>query len=399
MPTGYAWHLPSTRSSHLCLAVEIATAQDPLVPPSLLGRAPGWPTTDLLVINDNNKAQRNMAVGPGPTLGFITIWALVHNGATIRRDIVLAWNRSGREALEDDSLRPAGGKAQALRGEGRLVVSGLKPGESRFVRIRLASGKGRQPDALVTVDEVVGGHRVVNGFAVLAQTRPSAEVTRYLVQRALSVYTRAEAFGVREAAAGVKRARALLKGKVADKAFVDFVRTLRELDQRLQKEVAGRLGTRGDPFELAPAQKGVDTALERGDVPALQSHYGAFLEGVDAALTTADIRTGDLADICQNVRWQAELFRTKKLGSSAPAKRVATRSDTFVAGFSARKVTAADYPKHVAGVLSTLTAAAKTLKSDALAKRAAALRGVTDPKRLQRLHWEYLDTLAELVGR
>ena len=32
--------------------------------PSLLGRAPGWPTTDLLVINDNNKAQRNMGVGP-----------------------------------------------------------------------------------------------------------------------------------------------------------------------------------------------------------------------------------------------------------------------------------------------------------------------------------------------
>jgi hypothetical protein len=33
------------------------------VTPSLLGRAPGWPTGDLLVIINNNKAQRNMSVG------------------------------------------------------------------------------------------------------------------------------------------------------------------------------------------------------------------------------------------------------------------------------------------------------------------------------------------------
>ena len=83
---------------------------------------------------------------PGPDARVHDDLGAVHNGATVRRDIVLAWNRSGREAVEDDSLRPAGGRAQVLRGEGRLVVSGLKPGESRFVRIRPRRGR-RQSDA------------------------------------------------------------------------------------------------------------------------------------------------------------------------------------------------------------------------------------------------------------
>ena len=158
MATGYRWHL----------------AADELVAPLPGGRGlhaagpdrPAEPARPRAGLADDRPAghQRQQQGAaehgrrPGPTLGFLTIWyALVHNGATFRRDIVLAWDRSGREALEDDSLRPAGGKAQELRGEGRLVVSGLKPGESRFVRIRLASGKGREPDALVTVDEIVGG--------------------------------------------------------------------------------------------------------------------------------------------------------------------------------------------------------------------------------------------------
>src|SRR5207247_7393877 len=51
--TAYHWHLAPVSSTHLCLAVEITGSNDPFVPPSLLGRAPGWPTTDLAVLNDN----------------------------------------------------------------------------------------------------------------------------------------------------------------------------------------------------------------------------------------------------------------------------------------------------------------------------------------------------------
>ena len=258
-----------------------------------------------------------MGVGPASIAGLAHDWyALIHNGATFRRDIVLAW--SARAARPRRPTAPADQRQGRRRSgaSGQLVVAGAEAGREPLRPRPPLAGKGRQPDALVMFDEVVDGHRVVNGFAVLAQTRPSAEVTRHLLQRALSVYTRAEAFGVREAAPGVKRARALLKGKVSDKAFVDFVRALREVDQRLQIEFAARLGTRGDPFGLAPARKGVDRRRWR----RRRARAAVALRRVPRRRSTradhADIAAGDLADICQNVRWQAELFRTKTLGAA-----------------------------------------------------------------------------------
>src|SRR5262249_11961037 len=60
IPLPQMWHLAAVASTHLCLAVEITASNDPFDPPSLVGNTPGWPTTDLRIINDNNKAQRNM---------------------------------------------------------------------------------------------------------------------------------------------------------------------------------------------------------------------------------------------------------------------------------------------------------------------------------------------------
>src|SRR6185369_12656173 len=55
----YHWHLNQVASKHLCMAVEIKTPADPFIGKSLRGSAPGWPT-DLIILNDNNRAQRNM---------------------------------------------------------------------------------------------------------------------------------------------------------------------------------------------------------------------------------------------------------------------------------------------------------------------------------------------------
>jgi hypothetical protein len=395
MAAGYRWQLPATSSSHLCLAVEIATPQDPIVAPSLLGRAPGWPTTDLLVINDNNKAQRNMGVGPTTPRGSLTWYALIHNAATILRDIVLVWERGGRDPARGDRVQVLGGRPQELKAEGRLILKGLKPGESRFVRVTLEGARGRE-DALVVFSEMVGT-AVVNGFAVLAQTRSAEEVHRFLVQRALSVYRRAGALGVRGTAKRMTSARALLKKRIPQRAYVEFVQACQEMDHGMAKEFRGRLGSGGDPFALAVSQKELATALRSGKGAAIQTHHGAFLEGIDALLTTLDIREGDLADVCQNLRWQAELFGAKKLSGLSSRRRVISRSEGFVEAFAARKATVDDYPKLMAELLTGLREAAKTLKNKALAAQAEAIKGVEDPKTLQRRHWEYLDTLAGLV--
>ena len=292
-------------------------------------------------------------------------------------------------------MQVLGGRPQALNEEGQLIVKGLKPGESRFLRMTLEGGREKE-DALVVFSEKVGP-AIVNGFAVAAQTRSAEDVHRYLVQRALSVYTRAGAFGFPGTAKLVTNARALLKKRIAQRAYVAFVQASQEMDHGIAKELMARLGSSGDPFGLAVSQKELTTALASGNAAAIQSHHGAFLEGLDALLTTLDIREGDLSDVCQNVRWQAELFRARKLSGLNAGKRVITRSERFVDDFAARKTTVESYPALIKELLPGLREAAKALRSDALAERAKALADEPDPKTLQRRHWEYLDTLSDLV--
>jgi hypothetical protein len=121
-----------------------------------------------------------------------------------------------------------------------------------------------------------------------------------------------------------------------------------------------------------------------------------LLEALDAVLTTLDIRDGDLADVCQNVRWQADLFRSRKL--ERLSKRVVPPSERFVEAFAAREVTTGDYPKLIAGLLPALKEAAAALKSEELAEAVRAMQDVSAAKKLQRRHWEYLNLLADLVG-
>lgn len=87
---GLQWDLPSGASNHVCLAAQISTAGDPFSGATLAGRSPGWggTYTDLEILNDNNKAQRNMNVffGLGQTHGW-SMLATVHNAASHTRDM------------------------------------------------------------------------------------------------------------------------------------------------------------------------------------------------------------------------------------------------------------------------------------------------------------------------
>jgi len=378
--------------------VEVSSAADPIVAPSLLGRAPGWPTTDLLVVNDNNKAQRNMGVGPTTMGGWFTRYALIHNAATIRRDIVLTWSRlSGAKQGANDRVTLVGGRPLPLRAAGKVVVPNLLPGEHRWVRLTLEAGKDPKLDALVAFSEMVGT-TAVNGFAVAAQLRSSKEVSIYLLERAASVYTRLQAFGVREAGPLAKMARTLLKDATPDKRYLTFVRDCQKLHPEIVKQVSKRLG-RGDPFGLGATLEELNAALKAQTPARIQSHHGALLEAIDSILTTLDKRQGDLADICQNLRWQIELFSSKRLSGLRSTRRLLTESAKFVENFATRKVSARGYPGLMKGLLGALNDAATLLKSDPMAKGVDAIRDAKgDAKTLQRRHWEYLAVLADLVA-
>ncbi len=150
MTSGFQWQLPVTTSSHTCLAVEISTPNDPSMAPSLLGRAPGWPTTDLMVINDNNKAQRNMGVYSTGGSGQVSFYAVIHNAATFPRDMVLELyvlpEIQGR--LGEAYIEVIGGERFSLESGGTIRLPEMQPGENRWIGLTYESpGRRRRRTA------------------------------------------------------------------------------------------------------------------------------------------------------------------------------------------------------------------------------------------------------------
>src|SRR2546422_10711044 len=118
----------------LCCGGEVTGGADPSASPSLLGHTPGWPTTDLMVLNDNNKAQRNMYPPASGGSGASSYYALVRNGATFRRDLVLDYWIDPRVLKQLGKVAiGVGGERGAKRAEeGRVGLAGMETRERRW---------------------------------------------------------------------------------------------------------------------------------------------------------------------------------------------------------------------------------------------------------------------------
>src|SRR5262249_42871639 len=124
----FHWHLNPVSSTHLCLAVEISAPSDPFAGLSLRGRAPGWPDQDLEILADNTKAQRNMGLSTPPARGAeaseLALFGLIHNAATFRRDIVLAYSLDPLlvKRVKTVNLEVTGQKRVKARATGQVVL-------------------------------------------------------------------------------------------------------------------------------------------------------------------------------------------------------------------------------------------------------------------------------------
>ena len=138
------------------------------------------------------------------------------------------------------------------------------------------------------------------------------------------------------------------------------------------------------------------TALERGAVPAPQSHYGAFLEGVDAAPTP---RTSARATWPTSARTSAGRRSCSARRSPAAARRAARRVplDTFVAGFAARR--SRRPTTRSLSPASSRRLAPPRRRSRATRSRSARPPAASPTQCCSGCTGRYLDTLAELVGR
>ena len=283
------WALVPTSSTHLCLGVQVATADDPFVAPGLAGNTPGWPTTDLMVINDNNKAQRNMSVHYGLSGFGSAHYAVIRNGSTKARDFVMLLRADaktlrafGKPAIEVQG----GGQSVPFVPETRVALLAMKPGESRWVAFRMDSFKAAA-NAQLAVDllEEVDG-KIVNGCRIAVVAASSARALRGLLLLDAATLQRLVAvFGIADAGEVLKAARILLKTKAITRA--GYLRFVTDTRVAMTAAVAEALLVRGIDrgLGIAAAFAAFDAAVQARDFGNAFATHTTLVNQLDIATT------------------------------------------------------------------------------------------------------------------
>lgn len=400
----YYWRLDPVGGSHLCLAVEISTPADPFVPASLVGRAPGWPDTDLAVLLDNNKAQRNLGLSTSPArgvgMGDAWFYAVAHNAATYRRDLVLRYQTT-REALKrlgSARIWTSDGKRVPLRLDGEVVLKNMGPGENRWVGLvyrprEAAAGE----EHLVNFVEVVDG-TPVNGFAVAARFAPASAAVRRNLELHRSVFTRLASLrrtpeAKKEAATPVKAGRGKLP---SEKVYLERVRRSLRNAQACVEAVGD-----GDIFGLREAWSALSRAAQSGAAARVAVAHASLLQKLDARVTMLRLEAGDPADALQMVRWQRDLYRrSPALARLRAAGRVVAQSNQFVEAYGRREVGNKDYPPLLEGLVGDFLETARALRDGKLLRVGETLqRQVRRWPQAQKAHREFLARLDDAHGR
>jgi len=283
------WTLGPTSSTHLCLAVQVSTAADPFVAPGLNGNTPGWPTTDLMVINDNNKAQRNMSVHYGLSGFGSTHYAVLRNAARKPRDFVLRL-RAGAKALRGFT-KPTievqgGGQAAPFEPEATIVLQGMKAGESRWVAFGMESFRG-SIGATLAVDllEIVDD-KVVNGCRFAMKPASATIALHELLRFCGSVMQRVGLqFKLDSAADVAKAARTLARKKLVTRSA--YLKLLVQTREATEKTIDGFLATRNRDQGLGVrnAWKALGAAIDAKDVGNAFARHATLLNKLDVATT------------------------------------------------------------------------------------------------------------------
>jgi hypothetical protein len=394
------WHLGSIASTHLCMAVEISAPHDPFVAPSLVGNTPGWPTTDLRIVNDNNKAQRNMGLSTTPARGAGAsdcYFAIVRNAATFPRDFELSFaaDPAVTEAFKSAAIETVDGKDTSLAGEGLLRLANMQPGENRWIGLRFPAVAGSTGRVFaVNFDEMFEGV-AINGFAIGARLGSMNAVIREKLQRHLSEMTRLAGSGAEKAEESAAAAAKLAASKqIAPAAYVKFVA---DSIAGLQSGAASLENSTA--FGLSRSLESLARAVKAGDPGAVAVSHDCVLNRIDSALTMQQLAAGDVANILHNVRWQLDLFRKlPRLSDVRCAQALTAETESFIQAYGTREVSNGNYPKFVQAQLECLTLVAREFEDQTLMETLAAIEKSVggDLATLQKAHQDYLGRLDAL---
>jgi len=283
-----SWNLHPTSSTHLCLASQISTPADPFVSPGLNGNTPGWPTTDLMVINDNNKAQRNMSVHYGLSPAGSAHFGIIRNASKLVRDFVLVL-RADPQSLRgfaNPTVQAEGADPVSFQSGARIVVKGMKPGESRWVAFDMKSfnvkvGQSIAVDMLELVQD-----KLVNGFRICVTGATTAKAIREQVFNMAGVFQRLVAFKVAGADKALAPIMSLLKEKrsLTGANYLKFLSSIRDpVTQSVKQFVSTRSNDRSLNIEVA--YEAVLKAVDAKNFAAAFAALTTVLNKLDVALT------------------------------------------------------------------------------------------------------------------
>jgi hypothetical protein len=282
------WHLNPIASSHLCVAVEISTPADPYLNVSLHGRAPGWPTQDIEIVDDNNKAQRNMGLSITPARGvgqsLSALFGIVHNAATFPRDVLVQYTIPPEvvRRLEQVHIEVPGQRPIQARESGTIVLASVQPGENRWIGARFRPPEGRESETLaIFFDEMVNGS-AVNGFGLGIRLGSDRDASIHTLKRHLSVFTRlVGGWKLPSAQAQVELALKSLEALQEPRSTVSPTDWLNELRKSTPffDEVKELVGPQ-DPFGVEGEAAGLRTLLDGGNDFEVLVCLASYLERI-----------------------------------------------------------------------------------------------------------------------
>ena len=390
---GVAWNLPSGASNHVCLAVEIDTPSDPLIQPSLLHHAPGWPNTDLWVITDNNKAQRNMEVYDGLGGSNAPGFMVVHNAAWFARDMTIGieWPKG----VPANPVRVVGGSGRPGDVEGArqtVVLPGMAAGENRWLAFDLNFPEAK-PGTIagpVRVFEIAKGNRV-NGYGIGVRANTLEQVERENLLQQVAVFDRFASLGMEECRKVAEIARRLVEEKKAGE-LENYRSALDGVTQCAEKLMASTPDQ--DAFAV---KEGLAALSSAKDKPSLATAHLGLLNRLDALVTMLQKAKGDPADIVQMVELERRLLAQHR------TLRQAAGLEREVAGFVAQMERRADVSKAFVALMQAQLPALEEIAQNypnrpQLAQAAKAIASsMGDIRGLQRAHREYLLNLESVL--
>jgi hypothetical protein len=398
------WHLHPSSSNHLCIAVQVYSDGDPYLPPGLLGYTPGWPTTDLMVINDNNKAQRNIAVWDGVPDTEGIHFGIVFNAATFVRDVTLSVGASkgALEKFTNPRLSiPASGITQEFKPGGTLVLKQMLPGERRWLAFSYDRAALADAGSVSVFFNEVVGKSLVNGFGFDLRPTSATRMVQAAIAFQAAVFSRmADGMGVGAAKEGVVLCQRLQETKPTAKTYAQALPAIAGIMTQSLAEMSAKFGGIRDSLGVTEDLTRLAGLADADPARTLALHR-RVLQKTDALQTMAVKSKGDVADILFTVRLQRDVYRKEPLVSSDRFKELLSQTEAFIKAYPVKRGAVKTYVPFVQSLAPAFEATAGLLGAGPVRTRQAELLKslARPPQEVQRAHLSFLNAVLVTLMR